>query len=229
MARWVKSHQQMQIFKTASAPTVLDGVKIGDLWVDITSGAIVKVCTAISPSVLFDILIDSTSPVLTTPTLGAASATSLSFSSTSGIIGTTTNDSAAAGSVGEYKETVVLVANMTAISSDVATNITSVSLTAGDWIVWGLAGLETGAVAQYGSFSNWLSTTSASSPDQAHINIFNASANSTVMGDIYEGFAVPGRRFSLSGTTTVYLSCIYHALAGTAATTFGKIMATRIR
>ncbi len=53
MARWVKSHQQMQIFKTASAPTVLDGVKVGDIWMDITSGAVLKVCTAISPAVVF--------------------------------------------------------------------------------------------------------------------------------------------------------------------------------
>src|SRR5882757_8502056 len=39
--------------------------------------------------------------------LGAASATSVTFSSTSGIIGTTTNDSAAAGSVGEIISSVI--------------------------------------------------------------------------------------------------------------------------
>lgn len=53
-------------------------------------------------------------------------------SSTAGIVGTTTNDGANAGSFGEYR---TVSAGSTAISSGVITNITSDSLTAGDWDV----------------------------------------------------------------------------------------------
>jgi len=56
-------------------------------------------------------------------------------SSTNGIVGTTTNDNANAGSVGEY------LTNTTAgtsLSTGVVANATSVSLTAGDWDVEGV-------------------------------------------------------------------------------------------
>ncbi len=69
-----------------------------------------------------------------TPTLGAAAATSLSFSSTSGIIGTTTNDSAAAGSVGEC------ISNSGSGNAPTAGqygDVTSIALTPGDWDVSG--------------------------------------------------------------------------------------------
>lgn len=49
MARWVKSHNQMRIFKQTATPAVVDGLKIGDIWVDITTDADIKVCTSISP------------------------------------------------------------------------------------------------------------------------------------------------------------------------------------
>ncbi len=49
MARWVKSHNQMRIFKQTATPAVVDGLKVGDLWIDINTGAILKICTSISP------------------------------------------------------------------------------------------------------------------------------------------------------------------------------------
>jgi len=49
MARWVKSHNQMTVFKQTATPAVADGLAIGDIWLDINSGAVLKVCTAISP------------------------------------------------------------------------------------------------------------------------------------------------------------------------------------
>ena len=61
----------------------------------------------------------------------------LTFNTTSGIIGTTTNDSAAAGSVGELLSTVVLVGSSVAMTTTVSVNIATLSLTAGDWDVWG--------------------------------------------------------------------------------------------
>lgn len=53
MARWVRSKQLMQVFKTATQPTVANGLTIGDIWVNTTSTAVIEVCTAVSPSVVF--------------------------------------------------------------------------------------------------------------------------------------------------------------------------------
>jgi len=53
---------------------------------------------------------------------------------TTGIVGTTTNNNAQAGSVGEYVESVVANVSFTT-SGGPGNNITSISLTAGDWDV----------------------------------------------------------------------------------------------
>jgi hypothetical protein len=80
----------------------------------------------------------STSPTLVTPTLGAATATSLTFSpTTGGIVGTTTNDNAGSGKVGEYleqKQNTTSNVGSTGSYFDLTTKIT---LTAGDWDVSG--------------------------------------------------------------------------------------------
>lgn len=79
----------------------------------------------------------STSPTLVTPILGAATATSVVFSpSTGGIVGTTAIDDAGSGFVGRYLE------NKTAAGTSVGTsgqwfNAGTLTLTAGDWDVWG--------------------------------------------------------------------------------------------
>jgi len=51
------------------------------------------------------------------------------------LIGTTTNDNAAAGQVGEYVSSTITGGASVALTPGVATNITSISLTAGDWDV----------------------------------------------------------------------------------------------
>lgn len=88
MARWVKSKQLMQIFKTATTPTALDGLRVGDLWIDTTTTAVVKVCTAITPAVTFDVIAASgLAGALSgaggfTTTATAAATTTLTVSST---------------------------------------------------------------------------------------------------------------------------------------------------
>jgi len=74
---------------------------------------------------------------------------SLTFSpTTGGIIGTTTNNDADAGKVGEMLSTVVLVGAPIAMTTNVAINIASVSLTAGDWDVWGTLWLNPAAIGK---------------------------------------------------------------------------------
>lgn len=143
----------------------------------------------------------SNSPVFVTPTLGAASATSLTFSSTSGYIGTTTNNNAAAGSVGEFLNATSAGGTLT---STVTSNITSVSLTAGDWDVCGtvilsLQGGTTSTLQRCG-----ISSTSAT---YGTIGAENNTiiTNTSLLGAISLVFNLGPMRFSLGSTTTVYL------------------------
>lgn len=86
----------------------------------------------------------ATSPTLVTPTLGAATATSLNFgaSATNGIIGTTAGSTPASGVVGEVIASQVTAGSATPISSGVTTNLTSITLTAGNWDLWGNIGIN---------------------------------------------------------------------------------------
>ncbi len=75
----------------------------------------------------------TTSPTFVTPTVGAADATSIAFSSTTEIIGTTTNDDTDAGNVGELLQTIQSAGH--ALTTATNDDLASVSLTAGDWVV----------------------------------------------------------------------------------------------
>lgn len=151
----------------------------------------------------------ATSPTLVTPVLGAATATTLAFSpTTGGIIGTTTNDDANAGNQGEMISSTLLLASTISLTTNVVVDIVSISLTAGDWDVWGCGVFVTGA------------TTNIS---DARICISNVSATfKTVGGTTYPATIqqftpyVPGSttfcfgtgtvgRISLASTTTIYL------------------------
>ena len=136
---------------------------------------------------------------------------SITFNSTTGIIGTTTNNSAPAGSVGYFVQQNVVYASRVSFSgSDTATNIASLSLPAGDWDVWGNVSVETTGLAavRFG----WISSASATFPD---VSMRHQIAVSTTIATI-TGFAIASQRFSLSGTTTVYLTGAATFTGGTA-------------
>lgn len=139
------------------------------------------------------------------------------------VYGTSTNDNATAGFVGEFTSSIIQSGSAVAVTTATATNITSISLTAGDWDVWGnyiVNSNNSNGTASLG----WVSTTSAALPDAAFYTIFNP--NGSVFNSA--GAAVPGQRFSLSGTTTVYLSC-YGTFNTGAGTATGGIYARRVR
>lgn len=168
--------------------------------------------------------VGSTSPSLVTPTLGAATATSLTFSpTTGGIVGTTTNDNADAGKVGEFISSVLASGSAVSLTSTTSADITSISLTAGDWDVFGNIGfIFTGTTSP--SWNCWISATSATAPD---ISLYSGGA---ILGALTTGVgdATPYFRASLSGTTTIYLSARAN-FAGGSATGCGGIYARRVR
>jgi len=169
----------------------------------------------------------TTSPTFVTPVLGAGSATSLSFSSTSGIIGTTTNNDAAAGSVGEFVSSVIAAASAVSVTSTTIKDITSISLTAGDWNVWGNVVFLFATATNYTALISWVSSTSVTQPDASLITDFSNSGNAPGNGSAISCNTLM-RRFSLSGTTTIYVSS-QQVFTGGTMTACGGIYARRIR
>lgn len=138
--------------------------------------------------------------------------------------GTTTNDDATAGGIGEYTSSLVASGSATALTSTVAKNITSISLTAGDWDVEGSINytLTAASVTQK---QGGLSSTSATLPTDG-TEVYNG-VQSTLLTDL-DGQALPRKRFSLSGTTSVYLVAKATFAAGSVSV-FGAINARRAR
>jgi len=159
----------------------------------------------------------------TTPFLGAATATTLAFTNnaTGGLIGTATNDSAPAGKVGELISSVILASSAVSVSANTQTNVTSISLTAGDWDVWGNLTMVSPATTTSGFYS-WISSTSATAPDSSLYTLTTGALTSTV------GQCAPQKTFQLASTTTIYISTYIAAASGTG-TVCGGIYARRRR
>jgi hypothetical protein len=149
---------------------------------------------------------------------------SVAFSpNTKGIVGTPTNDSAGTGYVGEYVSSNIPVASAVSISTATSTNLTSISLTAGDWLVGGNVRITNTGQNLTRTFV-WVSTTSATLPDNSNTNEFDGNLTTFLTG----GGVTPAIRVSVSGTTTVYASgrCVFGA--GTSSMS-GNIWARRLR
>jgi hypothetical protein len=138
--------------------------------------------------------------------------------------GTTTNDNAATGLVGEYISAVVLAGAAVGTANGASTNITSISLTAGDWDVWGEFALASGATGIQG-LSAGISTVSATLPSVPPYALWSIAAN---FGTGSMAFPTGVIRLSLSGTTTVYLVGNI-AYSGGSALLYGNLAARRAR
>jgi hypothetical protein len=151
----------------------------------------------------------ATSPTITTPN----------------IVGTATNNNASAGSVGEYVEGTAAIGSVS-LTSITAKTITSISLTAGDWDVSvigyfspdGTTKVREVAVS-LSSVNNTLNITPGRFTDDHKQDLTYSTAIS---------HAIPKYRFSLSGTTTVYL-VMYADFNTSTMTAGGYISARRVR
>ena len=169
----------------------------------------------------------STGATYVTPTLGAATATSLDFTDTAGIIATTTNDNAATGSVGEFVSSIVDSSSGVSLTSPVTKEVTNISLTAGDWDVWGLVGF-TGTATSVNVRLGLTDTVSATIPAFPMPRYQDTKIDSFATQGTYITADVPRQRYSLSGTTTIYLNARLLFSGGTA-NAFGAIYARRMR
>lgn len=138
--------------------------------------------------------------------------------------GTTTNDDAAAGDIGEYISSTVASASAVALTTSTAANVTSISLTAGDWDV-STQGYYTVSVSA-SDIRVGISTTSATFPSFAA----GAGSQSIISGPNFSTTALGNGpfRISLSGTTTVFMVVFATFGAGTVSA-HGTIRARRVR
>lgn len=134
---------------------------------------------------------------------------------------------AAAGKVGEV---ISATATSTAITSATQTNITSISLTAGDWDVWGVVAYFPAATTNIVDLYSSVSLTTATL-DQTTFNYtrFSFAGAGIVPGVNKENILWVGpRRISISSTTTVFLVGLANFTVSTMNTT-GGIRARRVR
>lgn len=143
------------------------------------------------------------------------------------IMGVTDGSNAAAGEVGEYIESVILQSSAVTFTNTVVRDLTSISLTAGDWDVWGNITYPTVGGSAPSQLTAWISSTSATIIDSS---VTGQIALTVAGGVLAAGNCIiaPMRRFSLSSTTTIYISGVSVATSGDA-TGCGGIYARRAR
>lgn len=143
------------------------------------------------------------------------------------VIGTTTNDNAAAGNVGEIVTATVLSGAPVSLTSSVAANVTSINLTPGDWDVSGNCGYlpatATTTTAVLCAF-NTVSATLPAAPNNGGEMIFKGA----IAANLDQLYQVGTMRVSISAPTTVFL--IEDAFfAVSTASAYGFIRARRSR
>lgn len=141
--------------------------------------------------------------------------------------GTATNDNAAAGKVGEFVSATIGSGSAVNLLSSTATNVTSISLTAGDWDVWGTGVFTFGASTTVTLLLPSISLTSGVNGGlSSGMGIQQNFASFHPSGD----FSVPiaPSRLSLASTTTVYLVAAA-AFATSTCGVYGAIYARRVR
>lgn len=143
---------------------------------------------------------------------------------TSGITGTTTNNSASAGIVGEYVESVVgpVAYGASAVFGDA----TTISLTAGDWDVT-LVSLISPSVALGAIGDHGISTTAGNSTTGLVLGSNRLQQDAPSNGD-NAIIVIPSYRMSLSGTTTVRAK-FAATYAGATPNFYGRLSARRVR
>lgn len=142
-----------------------------------------------------------------------------------GLIGVGNNTAASAGQVGEYVESKVAFGSAVSVANATPTNVTSISLTAGDWDVEGHVNFSFsgGSGVNIGARASVSQTSATESTDGTEVYNDQTGAVAKIFGA-----TVTRKRVALNGTTTVYLVG-YAGYGAGAVTGFGFISARRVR
>lgn len=163
-----------------------------------------------------------------TPDAGASPVECGRFSATGAFRakGTNTNDSAAAGFIGERISSTIAAASRVTITSTQYTDVTSISLTAGDWDVVALTSFEGSVTGTQLGLGIGTASGNSSTGLVFGDNTLSTTTMPTSNSDI--GLSIPSYRVSLSGTTTYYLKVFGTYTVGTLKA-YGRISARRVR
>jgi hypothetical protein len=149
---------------------------------------------------------------------------------TNGIVGTTTNNNAGVGYVGEFVSSVILEASTVALVTNTPKTITSISLTAGDWDVWGNLNFLFNAATEVSNVVGGISLVNDTLPASALFNIMQMgdSGAGVLLAAPHLGMSVPQVRMSLAATTTIYIVGQSSFITNTGSA-FGGLYARRAR
>ena len=151
---------------------------------------------------------------------------SLGYLSTVGMIGVTNGSNSVAGNVGEAQASDVPPGSAVPMTAGLATNITSVSLTAGDWDCFANATVNNSG-STITVLSGWISSTSATvPPDLESAGFGRAYPVATI--NFVPAVTMGKVRFSLTSTTTVYLQ-MSSAFTGGTVSAYGVLSCRRVR
>jgi hypothetical protein len=143
--------------------------------------------------------------------------------------GTTTNNNAAAGYVGEYVS--AFASSVAGLTNNTFTNITSISLTAGDWDVCGYGGFSQSTTAN-SYMASALSAFSGNTTTDTNTGntVYGPTASGFTSGSgFYGGICViPRWRVSITTTTTIYVKTYSPTVTGSPLMA-GAISARRMR
>jgi len=147
-------------------------------------------------------------------------------SQTAGIVGTTAANNANAGAVGEYVTATVATGSAVTLTTAIVSNVTSISLTAGDWDVDGVVDYNAGATTSITQLQQGTSSTTAALGAQ---DTYTSEAFAAMVpGALPLGYWAPTTRISLASTTTIYLVAKASFTVSTLAA-YGTIRARRVR
>jgi hypothetical protein len=137
-------------------------------------------------------------------------------------LGTATNDNASTGNIGEFVQSLVAFGAAVSLTTATSANVTSISLTAGDWDVEANINFSSSGATSTAS-QGGIGTTTATLPtdgSQVYSGILAATAIIST--------TCPVKRISIAATTTVYLVASATFSAGTVSA-FGNLVARRRR
>lgn len=141
------------------------------------------------------------------------------------LLGTATNDNASAGNVGQFVTSFISSGSAVTMARATATDVTTISITAGDW--------DARATAWFSSSANQtqlvisISTTANTFPALGSEGFFDNNGTFGTLNGVVTGPV----RFSVAGTTTLHMVCQSDTLAAasTSILTYGTLSARRAR
>jgi hypothetical protein len=128
----------------------------------------------------------------------------------------------APATIGEAVRSFVAQGSAVALTNNIPANVTTISLTAGDWDVSGICVIQGTLTGTYVVGS--INTTSATRGTSGDNDVFSPTMPTAISGVC---LVIPNYRLSLTATTTVYLVAQAGFTAGTASA-FGRLSATRV-